>query len=146
MSVELLVPLRPVLVSVLPVTAVVGDTVILAATGHLYTYDGASWVDNGAGATAGIGAIVAGTQTVTSGSVSFSNSNGITFGMSNTSVITASFAVNISAGTTNNSLAAVSFANSNGVSFGLNAGTVTASVSVAAGNAGFARMFLLMGG
>ncbi len=36
--------------------------------------------------------IAAGSQTATSGTVIFSNSNGITFGMNNTSVITASFA------------------------------------------------------
>jgi hypothetical protein len=40
---------------------------------------------------AALGAIAAGTQTATSGTVLFSNSNGITFGMSNSSVVTASF-------------------------------------------------------
>jgi len=84
----------------------------------------------------------AGTQTATSGTVVFSNSNGISFGMSGSSRITASYTVpataglisniNLSAGTTSNNLAAVTFSNSNGVSFGLNASTVTGSVAAGA--------------
>jgi len=82
----------------------------------------------------------AGTQTATSGTVIFSNSNGISFGMSNSSVVTASYTVpstaglisniNISAGTTSNNLTALTFSNSNGISFGLNGSTVTASYTV----------------
>jgi len=82
----------------------------------------------------------AGTQTATSGTVIFSNSNGISFGMSNSSVITASYtvpstvglisAINVSAGTTSNNLSAITFSNSNGISFGLNASTITASYTV----------------
>jgi hypothetical protein len=75
-------------------------------------------------------AIAAGTQTATSGTALFANSNGITFGMSNSSVVTASYAFNLSAGTTSANLSAVTFSNSNGVSFGLNAGTVTASAAM----------------
>jgi hypothetical protein len=84
---------------------------------------------------AALGAIAAGTQTASSGTVVFSNSNGITFGMSNSSVVTASYvpgagaSVNFSAGTTSNNLSAVTFSNSNGVSFGLNGSTITASIA-----------------
>jgi len=86
-------------------------------------------------------AIAAGTQTATSGTVVFSDSNGISFGMAGSSRVTASYtvpstagllsAVNISAGTTSNNLSAVTFSNSNGISFGLNGSVVTASVAAA---------------
>ena len=89
-----------------------------------------------ASVSAGIGAISAGTQSATSGTVVFSNLNGVTFGMLGSSVVTASIAavgsLNLSAGTTSNNLSAVTFANSNGVSFGLNNSTLTASVAVLA--------------
>lgn len=78
--------------------------------------------------------LAAGTQTAnTTGTVVFSNSNGVTFGMSNNSVITASVAAggggapNVSAGTTSNNLSAMVFSNSNGVSFGLSGSTITGS-------------------
>lgn len=73
--------------------------------------------------------VSAGTQVQTSGTAVFSNSNNISFGMSNSSVITASYNFNISAGSTSNNRNNVTFANSNGVTFGLNAGTITASVN-----------------
>lgn len=85
------------------------------------------------------GGIAAGTQTATSGTVVFANSNGISFGMSGSTQITASYtvpstaglisAVNVSAGTTSNNLSALTFSNANGVSFGLNASTLTATVA-----------------
>ena len=79
------------------------------------------------GAGDGYNIIAAGTQTAnTTGTVVFSNSNGVSFGMSNSSVVTASHAVNISAGTTSNALSDLRFSNSNGISFGLNASTITA--------------------
>jgi len=78
----------------------------------------------------GIQAISAGTQIATTGTVSFSNSNNVSFGMSNSSIVTASFGFNISAGTTSNNLSAVTFSNSNNVAFGLNNGTITASAAV----------------
>jgi hypothetical protein len=56
----------------------------------------------------------------------FSNSNGVSFGINN-STITGSYAFNLSAGTTSNNLQAVTFGNANGISFGLNGSTVTAS-------------------
>lgn len=94
----------------------------------------------GGGGADGYNILAAGTQTAgTASTVVFSNSNGISFGMSNSSQITASYTVpstaglisnlNISAGTTSNNATRVVFADSNGVTFGLNASTVTASVN-----------------
>jgi hypothetical protein len=86
----------------------------------------------GGGGADGYNILAAGTQTAaTTGSVLFQNSNGVTFGMSNSSVITASVAaqtvqtqnmVSILGSTGN-----ISFANGNGITFGGNASTVTAS-------------------
>ena len=64
----------------------------------------------------------------------FSNSNGISFGLS-ASTITASVTsglsnVNISAGTTSNNLSNFVFSNSNNISFGLNGSTITATATV----------------
>lgn len=106
--------------------SVVGSTIIISASA--------------AGAADGYNIIAAGTQTAnTTGSVLFSNSNGISFGMSNSSIITASYtvpstaglisAVNISAGTTSNNLSALTFSNSNGISFGLNGSVITGTVA-----------------
>lgn len=92
----------------------------------------------GGGGSDGYNILAAGTQTAaTTGTVVFSNSNGLSFGMSNSSVITGSYtvpstaglisAINFSAGTTSNNLSNLTFANGNGVSFGLNGSTVTAS-------------------
>ena len=79
----------------------------------------------------------AGTQVGRTGDIVLADSNGISFGLSGSTRITASYtvpstaglisAVNFSAGTTSGNLAAVTFSNSNGVTFGLNAGTMTAS-------------------
>lgn len=98
-------------------------------------------------------ALSAGTQQATSGTVQLANSNGLTFGMSNSSIVTASYStavfsnsnnvsfgtnvstvtasafINVSAGTTSNNLTAITLSNSNGISFGLNNGTLTASIS-----------------
>lgn len=48
MAIELLSVLRPAVVAALPGSPVKGDTVVLSGDGHLYTYSGAAWVDNGA--------------------------------------------------------------------------------------------------
>lgn len=74
--------------------------------------------------------IAAGTQTANTGTVVFSNSNGITFGMSASSIITASIngIVSLSAGTSNATGAQVVFSNSNGISFGANGATITAAM------------------
>lgn len=93
---------------------------------------------NAGGAQTGISGIVVSNTTYTSGTVSFSNANGISFGSSAGQAITASYtvpstaglisAINLSAGTTSNNLTAVTFSNSGNVSFGLNGSTVTATV------------------
>jgi len=74
-----------------------------------------------AGAGGGIAA-AAGTQTATSGTVAFANSNGISFGMSGSNQITASYTVPTIPGAT-------VFSNSNNVSFGLAGSTVTATAT-----------------
>lgn len=83
-------------------------------------------------------AISAGTESVSKGTVVFANSNGVTFGMSG-STVTASInpvagtaITAISAGTTFATGPTVVFSNSNNVTFGVNGNTVTASVD--AGN------------
>lgn len=88
-----------------------------------------------------VGGISAGAGSVGAGTVVFSNSNGVTFGL-NGSTVTASVAaggggltnINVSGGTTSNNLSNLVFSNSNGVSFGLNGSTITASA--AGGGAG----------
>jgi hypothetical protein len=96
-----------------------------------------------AGAGDGGNTLAAGTQTAsTNGNVVFADSNGITFGMSGSTRITASHNglttamlsnavtlsnIRVSGGTTSNLLSALTFGDANGVSFGLNAGTLTAS-------------------
>jgi len=92
-------------------------------------YSNGSIVISGATGGAGGAGVSAGTQSVSTGTVVYSNSNNITFGMSGSSRVTASYAFNVSAGTTSNNLNSLSFSNGSGVSFGLNAGTVTASVA-----------------
>jgi hypothetical protein len=79
--------------------------------------------------------ISAGTLAQNLSNVVFSNSNGVSFGLS-ASTITASVAtsltnVNVSAGAASNNLSAFVFSNSNNVSFGLNGSTITATATVA---------------
>lgn len=50
-------------VAALPGSPAKGDTVVLASDGHLYTYDGSAWVDNGA-AGGGGGPVASGTAIV----------------------------------------------------------------------------------
>jgi hypothetical protein len=91
------------------------------------------WVDPaGPGGGGGV-ALSAGANSVSNGTVVFSNSNGVSFGL-NGSTITASVAGagapgSISAGTTSVGLGQVVFSNSNNVSFGLNGSTLTGSAS-----------------
>src|SRR6266581_4579671 len=83
--------------------------------------------------------ISAGSQFASSGTISFVNSNGVTFGMNNNQ-ITASYTtpstnnlisnINVFAGTTSNNLSALTFSNSNGLSFGLNGSIITGSYTV----------------
>lgn len=94
---------------------------------------------NAGGAQTGISGLQVSNTTYTSGTVTFQNANGISFGSSGANGISASYtvpstaglisAINISAGATSGNLSAVTFSNSNGVSFGLSASTVTASVA-----------------
>jgi len=61
----------------------------------------------------------------------FSNTNGVSFGLSNGLVTVSAVGAqpNISAGTTSNFLSQIVFSNSNGLSFGLNGSTLTGSFS-----------------
>lgn len=69
----------------------------------------------------------AGTTSNNLGSVVFSDSNRVSFGL-NGSTITAKYALNFSAGTTSNNISdQIIFADANNVSFGLNGSTITAS-------------------
>lgn len=75
--------------------------------------------------------VSAGTSSTNLSALTFSDANGISFGL-NGSVVTASVAAggapgSISAGTTNVALGEAVFSNSNGITFGLNGSTVTAS-------------------
>lgn len=76
-------------------------------------------------------AVSAGANSQSTGTVIFSNLNGVSFGL-DAGTLTASVVGaapgSISAGTTNVALGEVVFSNSNGVSFGLNGSTVTATV------------------
>ena len=91
------------------------------------------------GAQTAISGIVVSNTTYTSGTVTFQNANGISFGSSGANGISASYtvpstagllsAIKISAGTTSNNLSAFTVSNSNNVSFGLNGSVLTASAS-----------------
>lgn len=76
-------------------------------------------------------AISAGTNSASSGTVSFINSNNVSFGMNTSGGITASVGIDgvvFSAGTNSQNTGTVIFSNSNGISFGMDtAGIVTAS-------------------
>lgn len=97
-------------------------------------YSGGSIVISGGTAAPSPVNFSAGTTSNNLGTVVFSNSNNVSFGL-NGSTITATASVatslsniRVSAGTTSNLLSDVTFANSNGVSWGLNASTITATV------------------
>lgn len=79
----------------------------------------------------------AGTQTAATGTVVATNSNGISFGLSGSSQLTASmdaFRSVIALGSTATG-PTVSFLNANGVTFGMNGNTITASVQTVGGTA-----------
>jgi hypothetical protein len=95
------------------------------------TDGGSMTISISGGAGGNTGYISAGTATASLGTVVFSNSNGVSFGVDGQTV-TASIAtsltnINVSAGTASQNLSAIEFVNSNGISFGLDAGTITAS-------------------
>lgn len=84
----------------------------------------------GGGGGGGGAALSAGSQSVSTGTVAFSNSNGVSFGMSGSNVITASVAPGIvSVGTSSGTDAAFQFADGNGVSWGAAGSVITASVA-----------------
>jgi hypothetical protein len=98
-----------------PVTLVGGANITVSGSGNQIVIKG------GAGGAGGTGpSIQAGSQSTDGGTVVFSNSNNVTFGMSGSSRITAS--ASFPAQT------AYSFADSNGISWGTNGSTVTATV------------------
>jgi hypothetical protein len=97
--------------------------------------NGSTTVIHGAGGVGSL-AISAGTLSGIRSDLTFSNSNGVSFGLDTNGVITASVGafgagltnIKLSAGVASELRSDVTFSNSNGVSFGLNAGTITASV------------------
>lgn len=83
-------------------------------------------------------AISAGSQSVGTGTVAFVNSNGVTFGMSGSSQVTASVDAvkSISAGGTAFATGpGVILSNGNGITFGVSGNTITASVQTVGGTA-----------
>jgi len=82
-------------------------------------------------------AISAGTQLASTGTVKFADSNGITFGMSASTQVTASMDAlrSVIAGTATALGPQLSLLNANGVTFGIAGGTLTASVQTAGGTA-----------
>ena len=81
-----------------------------------------------------IGNFAVGTVTATAGSVQFSNSNGVSFGMDTNGVVTASVAAGgggivLGAGTVSITSGTGIFSNANGVSFGISGQTITASIA-----------------
>lgn len=105
-----------------------------------YNTDGNGWVvyDTagkiqvavaGGGGGGGILEIWAGTQTATGPNVSLANSNNVSFGLSNSSVLTALALMNVSAGFSSSNISAITFANSNNIVFGFDGTNVTASAA-----------------
>lgn len=100
-----------------------GNGITLSQNGNAVTISG------GGGATA-ISGIAVSNATYTSGTVSFTNSNNISFGSVNGTAISASYALNLSAaGGTSNAVSGISFLNSNNVSFGVSTGAGVASIT-----------------
>lgn len=121
-------------VTALPTTANVGAHRIHTSNGLLQGYNGTTWVQYGSGGGGGGVAISAGTTQATSGTVVFSNSNGVSFGMNGgtiTATVTPGAAAGIGAigaGTQTATSGTVVFSASNGLSFGLsNSSQITGS-------------------
>lgn len=94
-----------------------------------------------------LGALGAGTQTNSTGTVIFSNSNGVSFGMSNSSVVTASYDGIRSISVNGSALGGsqIVFSNSNGVSFGANGQTITLSIVDSTNNIAMASQWAEFG-
>ena len=112
-------------VTALPTTANVGAHRIHTSNGLLQGYNGTTWVQYGSGGGGGGVAISASGSSASSGTVVFSNSNGVSFGMSG-STITATVTPGAAAGigaigasTQTATSGTVIFSASNGLSFGL---------------------------
>jgi hypothetical protein len=107
-----------------PATPSAGQVVIYAKTDDLLY-----WKDDGGVShlVAAPNGFAAGTQTATSGTVVMSNSNGISFGMSGSTQITASIdAVRaVSAGSSSGAVSQIVFSDSNGMQWGLSGSTLT---------------------
>lgn len=117
-----------------------GGQFVLPAGYELQWTDENNWRlldETGAFVSASVGkspiAISAAGSSVSIGTIVFSDSNNVSFGMVGSTitatVIGAIASINLSAGTTSNLASAFTFANSNGISFGLDASTITASVA-----------------
>lgn len=125
-----------------PSTPAAGKRIIFASSDGVYGLDsagGTTLFGAGGGGGGGIAA-AAGTQTATSGTVVFSNSNNFTFGMSGSTRITASFSESthshstgpgaVAAGTQTGTSGTIVFANSNDFTFGMSGSSqITASFS-----------------
>ena len=108
-----------------------GNNITLSQNGNSVTISAGA-----GGAATAISGIQVSNTTYTSGTVTWQNANGISFGSSGVNGVSASYTVpstagllsnvNLSAGTTSNNLSAFVFSNSNRVSFGLNGSTITA--------------------
>lgn len=115
-------------VTALPTTAYVGAHRIHTSNGLLQGYNGTTWVQYGAGGGGGA-AISASGNSVSAGTVVFSNSNGVSFGMSGstiTATVTPGAAAGIAAigaGTQTATSGTVVLSASNGLSFGLSGST-----------------------
>lgn len=110
----------------------VGEQVIITSNRSVYEWDGAVWNTLGPAAPTGGGggvALSAGANSVSNGTVVFSNSNGVTFGL-NGSTVTASVAAGpsagigaIAAGTQTATSGTIVYSNSNGLTFGMSGST-----------------------
>jgi len=108
---------------------------VLTSSQTLTYTDADGWslpMPTGGGGGGGV-AVSGGANSQSTGTVIFSNSNNISFGLDGLGIMTASFAggglsaINVSAGTTSNNLTAFTMSNLNGVSFGLNGSVITGS-------------------
>jgi hypothetical protein len=131
----------------IPSSPAAGKRIIFASTDGIYGLDSAGGTTLfGAGGGGGGGGIAAaaGTQTATSGTVVFSNSNNFTFGMSGSTRITASFSESTHSHATaaysgsNGSFTAntLSFGNLNGLSFYTSNGSIVGSYTDGGGGGG----------
>ena len=122
-----------------PLATTVAPGTLYFVTDELLTEqsDGTTWNTYADGGAFSALRVSAGTLSQNLTNLVFSNSNGVSFGLS-ASTITVSVApsggltnVNISAGTTSQNLSNFIFSNSNNVSFGLDGSTITAIATVA---------------